>query len=673
MWATSTARGAHASGRGREVIAADGPANGRPAPRSWRRVVLFTGFAALVWVTAVGVSLSGVPGRLATAREDLIAARDLVVEGDVTAARSAFADASDDLAGASAAVGRPWVAPVRWLPIVGDDLRFGGRLLDATVAASTAGEVALAAAEAALADHEQGDGRLPVRPLAGLAEPLGSLADAVRDVEVLVASSYDQDLVGPIARQRDQLSDLVVPLSEQSRLAADVARLLPPLLGSESPRTFLLFASNPAELRGTGGYLGAYALATINDGQLEIGDFASLFDLPELGPEAVEPPNGDYLSRYRRYGGTGAWQNVNLTPDFPSAALVYERLWELAFQQRLDGVIAVDPFAYEALLGVAGSVEVPGLIELDADNVVDYVTNGAYRDIDDPTERQQVLGAVAAATLEAFLGRLDADRLPDTARLLADLAIDGHLQMHASDPATQDVLARAGVAGAFALQPGGIALVTNSASANKIDYYVRHHLDLSINLRADGGARTQLRVELENRAPVAGVPRYVIGPNQPFLLAGESYRLVSLFCGDDCFIATAPESLLLTGDYRSGRGEEIQTDLVDRVTAELGSVVVDTFVSVPARSSAHLIYEYVQPGVWETTPDGGIVYRFGLRGQRTITPPKVRISVEVPDGFVATGLPNNAEVVDGRVIIERTPRGSLDLQIAFSPIDDAAG
>ena len=41
---------------------------------------------------------------------------------------------------------------------------------------------------------------------------------------------------------------------------------LPSFLGADGPRRYLFGASNPAELRGTGGLIGAYAILTMDRG-----------------------------------------------------------------------------------------------------------------------------------------------------------------------------------------------------------------------------------------------------------------------------------------------------------------------------------------------------------------------------------------------------------------------
>ena len=55
------------------------------------------------------------------------------------------------------------------------------------------------------------------------------------------------------------------------RAADQAARLLPPLLGADGPRRYLLVSQNPAELRATGGMFGAYAVIQADGGRVRMG------------------------------------------------------------------------------------------------------------------------------------------------------------------------------------------------------------------------------------------------------------------------------------------------------------------------------------------------------------------------------------------------------------------
>jgi len=59
-------------------------------------------------------------------------------------------------------------------------------------------------------------------------------------------------------------------------------------------------------------------------------------------------------------------QDVNLTPDFPTAASTAQAMWERKTGQRVDGVISIDPIALSYILEATGPVKIthPELIAL---------------------------------------------------------------------------------------------------------------------------------------------------------------------------------------------------------------------------------------------------------------------------------------------------------------------
>src|SRR4029450_127322 len=137
--------------------------------------------------------------------------------------------------------------------------------------------------------------------------------------------------------------------------------------GQGGERRYLVVAQNPAELRGTGGILGALAILTFRDGRLSISGTAPIQDLADPAQSDVPDPSEEYARNYDQFGGAASWHNMNMTPDFPSAAQAALTNYRVGQGRRLDGVIAVDPYAFRAMLSVTGAVAVPGVrVSLDA-------------------------------------------------------------------------------------------------------------------------------------------------------------------------------------------------------------------------------------------------------------------------------------------------------------------
>src|SRR4051812_1142890 len=99
------------------------------------------------------------------------------------------------------------------------------------------------------------------------------------------------------------------------RNTVDVLLMLPDLLGSAAPRTYLLIAENREELRPTGGYIGTAGVVTVNGGKIERQEFGTSVAY-DLEPDILVPPPSPLV----RYLQSSYWQmrDANWWPDFPS-------------------------------------------------------------------------------------------------------------------------------------------------------------------------------------------------------------------------------------------------------------------------------------------------------------------------------------------------------------------
>ena len=318
-----------------------------------------------------------------------------------------------------------------------------------------------------------------------------------------------------------QLSDL----HRQLHAGSLILQGLPSFLGANGPRHYFFGASNPAELRGTGGLIGAYSILTIDGGRLSFSAFRPIGTLPTLNVADVPSPSAEYSRNWDFYRtGQGVWQSINMTRDFPLAANETWLAYQAAFGQTLDGVIVADPFALEALMQVTDPISVGSTgIEVTQHNIVPFVTNQAYALFETNKQRKAVLGRVAVAVLDGFL-RSRGSALPRM-RALLDAFADGHIQVVERDPAMEQGLALTSVGGAFRpLGTDAISVVTNSASGNKLDFYQQRTVTYEIHLGPEGTATASLRVDLLNDSPMSGYPPYVIGPYKAYSRSGAERR-----------------------------------------------------------------------------------------------------------------------------------------------------
>jgi hypothetical protein len=616
--------------------------DGPPRRRRW--------VLALVLVLVVGWSVSAAllvlaaRGHLADAERSLPLLRSAIGDADLDTGADLAREARSSLTSAADALGNPLLVPARAVPVLGTDLRAVTTVADRGADLAREAEVLLSTIEGlpgGLAGLAPADGVLPVQHFERLAPPLRSTADAAASAAREIEATAPSGRIPQVTDARQRLLELIVPLAAQAETAAQLTEQLPRFLGADGPRTYLFGASTPAELRGTGGFVGSIARLRIEDGRLEFGAFEQSSDLPQLDLSELAPPVEEDAARWARYGGTGLFVNLNRTPDFPSAAAAMLQHWEVAQGETLDGMLVADPFALQALLELAGPAEVPGYgITLDASTVVPFVTNEAYATFEAPDERKAVLGAVSAATLGGFLDGGGGTPPGELIATFGELVARGHLLMYAADPPVQSALRRAGTAGQLgAAEPAGhgdlVNVVANSGTASKVDYYAQRTLRLETSLLAEGAARSELVVELTNDAPTEGMPSYVIGPNNPTLDAGDNLVDLSVYL--------AP----------SARFTEVPTE-ADGPTfteTELGYPVHDGWIRIPSGDTVERRYAWRTEDAWRLADDGELLYDLLIQGQTVIRPTRFEARVRIPDGVEVLDPPEGAEVADGALVV----------------------
>ena len=621
-----------------------------PAPRR-RRVVLGVLAVLGVCLTAQLVFLLGVRSDLAAGRDSLTAARRQALGGDLESAQASFARAEvsfqlavDRSQGAAGTIAR--AAP--WLGNTADTV---AAMSNAGVSLSIAGSTltgALLELPDGIGSLAPSNGVVPIDRYADLAIAADSARDGVAEAAATLAAAPESFVPRVVARARWDAQDQAASLATDLDGMSDLLHGFGAFAGTDGARRYLVLAQNPAELRGTGGIWGAYAIVTLDDGRARVSAAHPTQSLRDFPAGRVPSPSADYARTYDQFGGAGSWQNMNATPDFPSAAAAALANYELGEGDRLDGVIAADPFLLQALLEVTGPVSVPGAGSLSADTVVDVTTNRAYASYDGSTQRKEVLGDAATGVLARFLAMDD----HGLARLkaLATSVAGGHLRVFSTEPDVQAALATLGVDGALSTTPGDLFAVTvNNGSASKVDYYADRSIAYEVQLGGEGEAIATATVSIANEAPTHGQPRYVIGPFIEGAEAGDQVPLTTVWCHQPCEVLTA---------MRDGEDVAVATG------SENGVPWLRDYRTIGAHDQGALSLTWRADDVWEGNSSGG-VYVLTFVGQPTIRPTDVRIAIHAPAGTNIIWTSEPMAIDGGTATWEGSPSGRLSLEIRF--------
>ncbi len=540
----------------------------RRAPARTRRVSLLVAGAlcALALVATAAATYSVLRSRTllesgeATARSGVDAAR----AGDRLAAANQFAVAQTKFEDARDKLGSWLTFPARQLPLVGPQLR----TLD-DIASLGARTIPIARTAATNIDPDRlrlVDGRLDLSVLASYRPTFDELARETRLVRADLARLHRMWLLPPLERQLVKFETTVVRADDSARTADEAVQVAPALLGGSGPRTYLVSIVTPAESRGSGGLMANYGVLTASEGRIRLEGVGRG---PDLDTRGVEPKHltgpPQYLARYGKFQPAETWENLTMSPDFPSVGQVMAQLYPQSGGTVINGVIQLDPFAISQLLTLTGPVKVPGLdFTISADNAVSFLLRDEYTLVTDPIERSNLLGSVAQVVFDRLTSGQSATP-SSMAQALSPVVATRDLSLWMRDPREQDFVRRIGADAALPPVLGdSFGVIVQNGGGNKIDNYLHRTIDYSSAIAASTGeVRSHAVVSLRNDSPSSGVPLYVIGNeiNRP---TGTNTLYVSIY-----------SPLTLRGAQIDGKPFPLL------VETELGRNVYSAYVEIP--------------------------------------------------------------------------------------------
>ena len=235
--------------------------------RRTRRVIRRVGIVcagvvavAVLWGLLAYGPASRARADLLAGRRSLVQARDHLAAGDLSPAVVSFRSAREQFARAANEASSPAIKVAGLIPILGrtpDAVRQmseGGQLI-AQAGVDISEEIAgLPDGAAALAPS---NGAFPVERYPAVAAALSRSANQSRAGVRLISSSASSLVLPPVARGRQDALAQVADLPQTFSNAAAVLRELPAFLGADGRRRYFIAAQSPAEMRGTGGFIGA--------------------------------------------------------------------------------------------------------------------------------------------------------------------------------------------------------------------------------------------------------------------------------------------------------------------------------------------------------------------------------------------------------------------------------
>jgi hypothetical protein len=504
-----------------------------------------------------------------------------------------------------------WAAAAEVVPVLSQQVRA------IRTAASVGTSLVQAGVSTASSANVQGlslvDGTFPVGRLESFQPLFRTDVAILNEVHREIGPFSSPWVVGPLrAKLQSEQSKL-----EEAQHDAGIALLgseeVPGILGAHGIRRYLLLVENPAESRASGGVIGDYAEVTADAGRLKLVKVGSVEHLDSDGVPPLKrtlPPIPDFVDRYSSFFPQDHWENISMSPDFPTVGAVAEYLYPQSSGVKVNGVISLDPVAMAGLLKITGPVKTKALEqELTSGNIVPFLANQEFIDF----KKDSVRIPFVEGLLKQVWRELTSRRLPPAPSLVKDLGPavkGGHFRMYSTLPAEETFFNDVHIGGAMPPVVGDfVGVVTQNAAGNKMDWYIRRKIvyDATLNL-AKRTITSTLTLTLHNSSPSSGLPPEVIDAVHGITTKpGEDLIWVNIYSPWPLASATVNgKRVTMTSQYELGR-------------PVYGAIV-------PIRSDSTAVLELHLSGTW---PSSLSHYSLGWYHQPVLFPDQVSTKLTV--------------------------------------------
>jgi Protein of unknown function (DUF4012) len=602
----------------------------RTWPKWWPKSRYLTIAHGILWGALVVVVVGGawLALGLLQARADLAAeavglrtqltkAEAALRRGDPDAASTAIQVASRNLDVAESITARRPMRVAAHLPVLGGDVSDVRHLLAA------ARDLTSATSRAVVVSVHLQSGRFAV--LENGRFDLNALDDAVAQAKGLVEelnrvrAELAQVRGGPFAPGADQTKRWALERLDEAvaraRPVVPTLQALPAAVGAGHARTYLVVLTNPAELRPGGGVPVAALEVTLDKGVVKVksrqGEIAENVHSTQATWSAVA---GD---PWARGGKFTEFSLANSSPHFPTSGQELLRAYAATGRPAPDGVITMDPLAMRALLRDTGPITVAGYGRLTADNCVQQTTHDAYVRWPNREQRRGYNDALLDALVDRLLSGRD---LVATGKVLGAAGPRRQMQIYATDPALQSVLANNGMYGGMS-QAGQeyLAVYTLNTNRSRMDYFQHRSIHDLVQLRPDGSAEVTRTITLDSDVP----------PNEPIQSSAQTGYTSGRAAG--ILANYLPPGAKLEEVTSSGR------PVRPSVGSENGRPLVRVDVDLAPGQSTSLTVRYLTPKA--APAKAGFHYRLTADPQVLVLAPSLRIDVVAPPGMKLSAAP----------------------------------
>jgi hypothetical protein len=460
--------------------------------------------------------------------------------------------------------------------------------------------------------------------------------------------------------------DFVSEVERGLRMIRGVAPVAHVLLDSDEPRKFLMLGQSSDELRGTGGFVSALWTLEFQKDSLK---GVSYYD-------AVRVDDWERLQLYPKapvgleeHMNAWVWllRDVSWDPDFRTTAQNAKAMFRIGQNQDVDGVIAINQWAFLALIEAVGDIVPPeGGDPITRNNLITVLEQGtdlygrAYSDL----------------VLQGVLEKLETQTsLTDLIRIASAMyqALESRdMVMYFDEPEAQSVIEDLGWAGDVRDTDGDYLYVVDSnVGWSKVDRNIERNVAYSVDLSRQGRPRARLTVEYVNHSGPGSAPCEPQWQNR-----GTDYNQLVNACYWDFVRVYIPNGSRMLSQSALPLPElsvsvEIGVGTPGQETGKLSAshdkIVFSGLATVPALESREIVLVYDLPAETLVYEGNDLVYNLTVQKQPGVRQRKLSLELVPPDGFSvkSSSMPYSVGV-DGQVIISSITTRDETIRVVFS-------
>ena len=298
-------------------------------------------------------------------------------------------------------------------------------------------------------------------------------------------------------------------LGDSIKIVSSTIDFWPDIFGFNGSKTYFILFENNMELRPGGGFIGSYAILTVDKGKIANFNIYDVYDADGQLKGHVEPPYP-----IRRYLPSVHWflRDSNFNPDFAKGAVSSALFLNTEMHQAVDGIVGVDLSFVKNILSVLGPVNVADYNQtVTAANFFQVAQTHAEKDFFPGSAQKKDF-------LKSFYNSLqlrisEAKNIPYLSLMQAvtKAIYEKHILFAFNNSSEQATFSVNGWSSALVDErPTGDSTINDfsgvdeaNLGGNKVNYYVSRSISQDTTIDKKGSVSATLTMDIKNSAPTS--------------------------------------------------------------------------------------------------------------------------------------------------------------------------